>query len=249
MRDALRSPAHRRAPKPETHSERVPPPGTTPRKSTILTPLPTQVVRPLQKSQRLPSLWLGFPPLDKNILPLPRQCFIDTDLSARTKSVSARRVLGLRPLPAPVKNISPFATKFEQGSATGETVARAVAVPGPIEFCLAAHAPAGSSAHAGAVERGRDIGAADERGEITATHSTTVAAVAENLEAFTEEQLGESCTEEELERLLEALQKAARLEKDKRELRLLFASGRDTGFISDVSGSSPAAVHVKKLMN
>ena len=55
--------------------------------------------------------------------------------------------------------------------------------------------------------------------------------------------------ERENKRLLEALSetalaKVALLEKDKDDLLLLFASGRDAGFILDISGSSPAPVRV-----
>jgi hypothetical protein len=42
--------------------------------------------------------------------------------------------------------------------------------------------------------------------------------------------------------LAEEAKAAARLDMDKCQLLALFARGRDAGFISDVSGSSPAPV-------
>jgi hypothetical protein len=55
--------------------------------------------------------------------------------------------------------------------------------------------------------------------------------------------------ERDEERALEALSekalaKAARTEKDKRDMLLLFESGRDAGFILDVTGSTPTPFRV-----
>jgi len=192
MRDALRSPAHRRAPEPETYSVSAPPAAITLRKSATPTPSPT-----LQVVRSLPSQRRGFAPLEKKMLPLPRPCSkLDTDLFAHTESVSARRLLELRPLPAPVKNdIAPLATTCQQGSATREPVVRpGSTAPGPIDLSPAAHMHAGSDARAGAVDRFRRMP-----------------------ERYTG------------------------LEKEKRELLLLFASGRDTGFILDVTDGNIAS--------
>jgi len=157
MREALHFPAHQRAP--ETHTEPAPPAGNTLRKS-ALNSLPTfRGVRSPRKSNTLPSLRLGAAPLDKNTHPLSRPCFsagmLDTDLFARAESVAARRLLGLRALPAAAKNdIAPLATTCEQGSAAREPVVH----PGStalIDLSPTAQRHAGSDARAGADERSR----------------------------------------------------------------------------------------------
>jgi len=291
MRDALRFPAHRRAPQPETHSAPTPPAGTTLRKCATPTPSPT-----LRVVRSLPSLRRGLSPLDKQTPPLPRPSMpagkLDTDMFARPKNVKARPHLGLRLLPPPVYNdIAPLATTCEQGSATREPVVRPESTaPGPIDISPTAHTHVGSDARAGAVDRFRRMAESDSAGlekdtrellllfdsrrdtgsilDVTGSDIASPAGVAfapfrwpvpraETTQGHPAAPLPVSAyrgsskhlqkleVERDEERSLEALSekaraKAARLEKDKRDLLSLFVSRRDAGFILDVTGSSPA---------
>ena len=250
MRDALRPPAHRRAPEPEPH----PPAGTTRRETAEPNHFPT-----LRVGRSLPSLRRGFAPLDKKMLPLPRPRFsgqlspvgqpphaagltatgpaaptpttyttptepvdapwlqrlsrfghqLDTDLIARTKIVSARRLLGLRPLPAPVKNI---ATTCEQGSATREPVVRSGSTfPGHVDPPPTEHTHAGSDA-----QRGRPDVALGHAAEPCGT-----------FRRMPEGDVGDTG-----------------IEKDRRELLSLFESRRDAGHILEVTEGDIASPNV-----
>ena len=92
--------------------------------------------------------------------PPPRQCIpagkLDADMFARPEKVMVRRLVGLRPLPAPVKNfVPPLTIACEQGSATHEPVRTgSTAPPGPIDL---SHTHAGRDSRAGAVERFRSM--------------------------------------------------------------------------------------------
>ena len=261
MRDALRSPAHQRAPEPDT------------RQSVKLTLRPSRAARPLQKSTTLPSLRRGLAPLDKNMPPIPRPDFpVETDLFARTENVSLRRALGLHALPAPAIDTTceqdsatgagqrhswPLATPTvcsdteqrgsyteQRGSDTEQTTPRSSAwrlielspalnagrenvflLPNNQRQHRTSHAPtgvhAGSDLHAGAIDQFRRLTEED---------------MERHLEDLTQEL--------ETLHVAEEAKAAARLEKDKRELLLLFARRRDAGFIVDVSESSPAPVRV-----
>ena len=200
MREALRSPAHQRAPESAMHMEPASHAGITPRKSAPNPLLTLRGVRSLRKSNALPSPLPRVAPLDKSMQPPPRPNVsagkLDTDLFARRASVSARRVLDIRPLPAPVKNgIVPLATACEQDSTTSEPVVYSGSTaPGPTDLSPTAQRHARSDARASADERSRRM---------------------------------------------------ADLEKDKREMRLLFVSRRDAGCILDVTGSSRAPAQEK----
>ena len=287
MRDALRSPAHRRAPELETPTEPAPFAGAKLHKSATTLCPNHRVVHSLRKSNTLPSLRLEIAPLDKKMLPLPR------------------RLLELRPLPAPVHNgVAPLATSCEQGSANRESVVRPGSTArGQIDLSPTAHTHAGSDARAGAVERfrrmteqdsgdtglekdkrellslfasGRDTGFILDvtegdiasptgaaltslrlpvpRAEMTQGHpAAPVPGPARRrfaIDGGSSKHLKKlKAAKRDEEQLLEALSEkalveAAHLEKDKSDLLLLFASGRDAGFILDVSGSSPAPVPV-----
>ena len=225
----------------------------------------------------------GFAPLDKNMPPIPRPDFPETDLFARTENVSLRRALGLHALPAPSH---PLDTTCEQGSATGGAGQRHswpratptslgapddkdIRSPPPlghiplytppyrgvqregrakprsgvwklIELPPAAHA--GSDSHAPTPQHPKPEARSPKpwtgagTGAVDQFHRLTVQDMERRLEVLTEELKGLHAAEE--------AKAASRLEKDKRELIVLFASGRDAGFIVDVSESSPAPVRV-----
>ena len=220
------------------------------------------------------------------MLPLPRPHFsgqLNTDLIARTEIVSARRLLGLRPLPVPVNNIASLATTCEQGSATREPVVRSGSTsPGPIDLSPTAHTNAGSDACAGAVEQFRcmpegnigDTGIEKDKHEllsifasrrdaghilevtegdiaspIAAAHATLRWPVprAETRQNRPTAPVPVSSTYHGSSKRLNNLEAAERarrdedrllgglsvkaLAKDKRDLLMFFASGRDAGFI------------------
>ena len=238
MHDAMRSPAHRCAPEAETHSEPAPPAGTTLRKSATLTRLRNpRVLRKLQKSQTLPSLRLGPAPLGvadfEDVVAganMPRDLTarqLDTGLVVNTENALARRVPGLRPLPAPVKSISPLATERESPAAHnhGSPHAR------PRTSMVPHRAHAGNDALA--IEQFRGMIQRDEIREPKVEE---------------EEDLAEEA--QALSRVEQAIAKSrakTQLEKDKRDLLSLFDRNRDAGFILDVTGSSPAPLPVRTL--